>query len=467
MTRIRRDHPPRPRARHHFLDTADMYGPFTNEELVGKAIHGRRDEVVVATKFGNVRGSDDGQSRASTAGPSTSTRLRASPKRLGVDTHRPLLPAPCRSARPDRRDRRRHGRAGRARARCATSACREAGAGNDPPRSCVHPITGAANRVLAVDARHRRRDPADLRELGIGFVAYSPLGRGLLTGSVTASNLPASDFRRGTTHVSRPTPSTPTAIANRARYSAASADLPRASSHWPGPRPRRRPPYRSRARNGSRARGELGAAAVVSPRGPSSVSMRWCDRARCAAIATGTCPRSIADHALWSRGGEQQRQLRDSPGRRRLSSPSAPDCDTSSMPSAWVASTASRRLAIGDPQRFWAAMADDIGVAWTRRFNSAMDTSAGLPWTRFWVGGRLQPRTQRGDALGAQRAPERIAVVSEGDDGSTREWTYAQLERQTAYAASVLGGTRRRRGRRGRNLHADDPGNRRVVSRVR
>jgi acetyl-CoA synthetase len=96
-------------------------------------------------------------------------------------------------------------------------------------------------------------------------------------------------------------------------------------------------------------------------------------------------------------------------------------------------------LAAEDPQRFWAAMVDDIGVEWTRRFDVAMDTSAGLPWTRFWVGGRLN-LAHNAVTRWARRAPERPAVVWEGDDGSTREWTYAQLERETAYAASVLHG---------------------------
>jgi acetyl-CoA synthetase len=94
------------------------------------------------------------------------------------------------------------------------------------------------------------------------------------------------------------------------------------------------------------------------------------------------------------------------------------------------------RLALDDPQRFWAAVADDIGIAWTRRFDVAMDTSAGLPWTRFWVGGRLN--LAQTVSRWARSAPERTAVVSEGDDGSVREWTYARLERETAYAASVL-----------------------------
>ena len=97
------------------------------------------------------------------------------------------------------------------------------------------------------------------------------------------------------------------------------------------------------------------------------------------------------------------------------------------------------RLVLEDPQRFWAAMADDIGVAWTSRFDVAMDTTAGLPWSRFWVGGRLN-LAHNAVTRWAQSAPERIAVVSEGDDGSVREWTYAQLERETAYAASVLQG---------------------------
>jgi acetyl-CoA synthetase len=97
------------------------------------------------------------------------------------------------------------------------------------------------------------------------------------------------------------------------------------------------------------------------------------------------------------------------------------------------------RLAHEDPQRFWAAVADDIDVAWTRRFDVAMDTSAGLPWTRFWTGGRLN-LAHNAVTRWARRAPQRIAVVSEGDDGSIREWTYARLERETAYAASVLHG---------------------------
>ena len=96
------------------------------------------------------------------------------------------------------------------------------------------------------------------------------------------------------------------------------------------------------------------------------------------------------------------------------------------------------QLAASDPQRFWTSVVDDIGVEWTRRFDVAMDTSAGLPWTRFWVGGKLN-LAHNAVTRWARRAPHRIAVISEGDDGTIREWTYARLERETAYAASALG----------------------------
>jgi acetyl-CoA synthetase len=95
------------------------------------------------------------------------------------------------------------------------------------------------------------------------------------------------------------------------------------------------------------------------------------------------------------------------------------------------------RLAREDPQRFWASVVDDIGIEWTRRFDVAMDTSPGLPWTQFWRGGKLN-LAHNAVTRWARRAPERPAVVWEGDDGSTGEWSYADLHRQTAYAAETL-----------------------------
>ena len=96
-------------------------------------------------------------------------------------------------------------------------------------------------------------------------------------------------------------------------------------------------------------------------------------------------------------------------------------------------------LARTDPERFWTAVADDIGVAWTRRFDVAQDTSPGLPWTRFWVGGKLN-LAHNAVTRWAERAPDRPAVVWEGDDASTSEWTYARLQSETAHAASRLHG---------------------------
>src|SRR5881398_3077045 len=97
-----------------FLDTADVYGPYTNEQLVGQAIAGRRDQVVLATKFGIVRGSDP-QARGVNGRPEyVRACCEASLKRLGVD-HIDVLPAPRGSQGPYRRHRRRAGRAGVAR----------------------------------------------------------------------------------------------------------------------------------------------------------------------------------------------------------------------------------------------------------------------------------------------------------------------------------------------------------------
>jgi acetyl-CoA synthetase len=95
------------------------------------------------------------------------------------------------------------------------------------------------------------------------------------------------------------------------------------------------------------------------------------------------------------------------------------------------------RIAHDDPQRFWTEVVDDIGVGWSRRFDAAMDTSEGLPWTRFWRGGRLN-LAHNAVTRWSRRTPERAAVVWEADDGSTGQWTYADLERQTAYAAATL-----------------------------
>ena len=145
-----------------FFDTADMYGPYTNEQLVGQALAGRRDEAVIATKFGIVRDPDDPPSAPSTAGPSTcaspATRSLSPPRRR---PHRPLLPAPRRP---------RHARSRRPSGAMAELVDAGQGAlprpvrgraGHDPPRPRRAPDLGAADRVLALVARPRARDPAD------------------------------------------------------------------------------------------------------------------------------------------------------------------------------------------------------------------------------------------------------------------------------------------------------------------
>ena len=143
-----------------FLDTADMYGPFTNEKLVGRAIAGRRDEVVLATKFGNERG-EDGElpRRQRQAGVRAQgvRRLAAAARRR---PHRPLLPAPRRQDGPDRGDRRRDEGARRG-GQGAPPRALGGLAGDDPPRARRAPDHRAADRVLAVDARPRGRGAAD------------------------------------------------------------------------------------------------------------------------------------------------------------------------------------------------------------------------------------------------------------------------------------------------------------------
>src|SRR5437764_8585933 len=180
----------------NFLDTADMYGPFTNEELVGRAIQGRRDQVVLATKFGNVRGPHG--ERLGIRGDAAYVRQAcdASLQRLGVDhidlyyQHRVDRSTPIEETVGAMAD---LVKAGKVRhlglSEAAPATIRRAHA--------VHPIT-----ALQTEWSLWSRDPEDeilptVRELGIGFVAYSPIGRGFLTGRFrTIDDLPDDDWRR-------------------------------------------------------------------------------------------------------------------------------------------------------------------------------------------------------------------------------------------------------------------------------
>jgi aryl-alcohol dehydrogenase-like predicted oxidoreductase len=164
-----------------FLDTADVYGPFTNEQLVGKALAGRRDEVVLATKFGNVRDAD-GTWRGIDGRPEyVRAAIDASLQRLGVDhvdlyyQHRVDKTVPIEEtvgAMAELVD------AGKVR----HLGLSEASAATIRRAHAVHPITALQSEYSLFTRDLEDEILPTLRELGIGLVPYSPLGRGLLTG---------------------------------------------------------------------------------------------------------------------------------------------------------------------------------------------------------------------------------------------------------------------------------------------
>jgi aryl-alcohol dehydrogenase-like predicted oxidoreductase len=180
----------------NFLDTADMYGPFTNEVLVGRAIKGRRDSVVLATKFGNERGEDGGWIGINGRPEYVRSACDASLKRLGVDhidlyyQHRVDPDTPIEETVGAMSD---LVRAGKVR----HLGLSEAGAKTIRRAHATHPIT-----ALQTEYSLWSREPEDeilptVRELGIGFVAYSPLGRGFLSGKIrTIDDLEPDDYRR-------------------------------------------------------------------------------------------------------------------------------------------------------------------------------------------------------------------------------------------------------------------------------
>jgi len=180
-----------------FLDTADMYGPFTNEQLVGKAIAGRRDEVVLATKFGNERRPDGSRVGVNGKPDYVRSACDASLQRLGVDAidlyyqHRVDPSVPIEDTVG------------------AMAELVEAGKVRYLGMSEAAPETlrrgHATHRITALQTEYSlwTRDAEDngvletCSELGIGFVAYSPLGRGFLTGQITSiDDLEEGDFRR-------------------------------------------------------------------------------------------------------------------------------------------------------------------------------------------------------------------------------------------------------------------------------
>jgi len=178
-----------------FLDTADMYGPFTNEKLVGKAIQGRREEVQLATKFGNVRG-EDGSFRG-VRGDAEYVRecCDASLRRLGVDhidlyyQHRVDPETPIEETVGAMKE---LVEAGKVR----YLGLSEAGTETIRKAHAVHPISALQSEYSLFTRDVEDEVLPTLRELGIGFVPYSPLGRGFLTGRFKSiEDMPEEDTR--------------------------------------------------------------------------------------------------------------------------------------------------------------------------------------------------------------------------------------------------------------------------------
>jgi aryl-alcohol dehydrogenase-like predicted oxidoreductase len=178
-----------------FLDTADMYGPFTNERLVGKAIADRRDEVVLATKFGNVRG-EDGSFRGVSGTPDyVREACDASLSRLGVDhidlyyQHRVDPETPIEETVGAMKE---LVEAGKVR----YLGLSEAGTGTIRKAHAVHPISALQSEYSLFTRDVEDEVLPTVRELGVGFVPYSPLGRGFLTGRWRSiEDLPEDDTR--------------------------------------------------------------------------------------------------------------------------------------------------------------------------------------------------------------------------------------------------------------------------------
>jgi aryl-alcohol dehydrogenase-like predicted oxidoreductase len=180
----------------NFLDTADMYGPFTNEQLVGRATAGRRDNVVVATKFGNVRGEQGEFLGIRGDGDYVRDACEASLRRLGVDhvdlyyQHRVDNQVPVEETW------------GALAELVSAGKVRHLGISEASPQSirrahAVHPITAIQTEWSLWSREIENEIVSTARELGIGLVPYSPLGRGFLSGAIhSIDDLAPDDYRR-------------------------------------------------------------------------------------------------------------------------------------------------------------------------------------------------------------------------------------------------------------------------------
>jgi len=181
----------------NFLDTADIYGPYKNEELVGRAIKGKRDKVVLATKFGIVRDPANPSVRGVNGKPDYIRRsCEGSLKRLGVETidlyyqHRVDPATPIEETLGTMAELVREGK------------IRHIGLSEASPQTLrravkVHPVTALQTEYSLWSREPEEELLGTCRELGVGFVAYSPLGRGFLTGQFKRfEDFPQDDYRR-------------------------------------------------------------------------------------------------------------------------------------------------------------------------------------------------------------------------------------------------------------------------------
>jgi aryl-alcohol dehydrogenase-like predicted oxidoreductase len=179
------------------LDTADMYGPYTNEQLVGRAIAGRRDEAFVATKFGIVRDPENPRARGIDGTPEyIRSAVEGSLRRLGLDhidlyyQHRVDRSTPIEET------------VGALGELVQAGKVRYLGLSEASPQTirrahAEHPITAVQSEYSLWTREPEDEVLGTLRELGIGFVAYSPLGRGFLSGAIrSVDDLDADDYRR-------------------------------------------------------------------------------------------------------------------------------------------------------------------------------------------------------------------------------------------------------------------------------
>ena len=183
-----------------FLDTADIYGPFTNEVLIGRAIAGRRQHIVVATKFGNERNPDGSRVGINGKPEYVRSACDASLRRLDVDhidlyyQHRVDKTVPIEDTVGAMKELVEAGKV-------LYLGLSEASPSTIRRAHAVHPITAVQTEYSLWSRDAEDEVLPTLRELGIGFVAYSPLGRGFLTGEITSiDDLARDDFRR---HVPR------------------------------------------------------------------------------------------------------------------------------------------------------------------------------------------------------------------------------------------------------------------------